>query len=321
MRHKIFIGLLAAEALACVAFYLVKASFSGVFSTVMAFPFEQIGIGLRLLSLSSGLGNAVALILYFAVCLLPLAALLVLRKRRSLHAEDGLLALLSAALFVVLYHMVNPGIVPWTGGEMGQVVGKAILGCITYSILCGYAVLRALRLFSSGGTDKLVRYMAIMLNLLSVSFVFMVFGVCFGGLLDSIETLRSGNAGNEHLLGASYAFLVLQYIVNALPHALNVLIVFAARRLLNEMRADRYSAETLSAAERVSKLCVAALTATALAHIGFNLLQLLCAGSLMVVNASLEIPIFSIAFALAALLFTRLVAENKRLKDDNDMFV
>jgi len=140
-------------------------------------------------------------------------------------------------------------------------------------------------------------------------------------LLGSVAALRVGNVGNEHLLGASYAFLVLQFIVDALPYALNVIIVFSVLRLLDEMRIDRYSAETVAAAERVSRLCAAFLVTTVLAGICLNLLQFLFSKSLFIINSSVQIPVFSIAFVLAALLFTRLLTENKQLKDDNDLFV
>ena len=322
MKQKLFVGLLSAEALACVLFCILQTSFTGVFSTVMAFPFEQIGMGLRSLSLSSGAGNAMAIVVYIAVSMLPIAAVPILQKKRKLCAEDGLLGLLSAVLFAVLYVMINPGVISaWTGGMAAQPVGKTILGGMVYSVLCGYIVLRVLRLFSNGGTEKLLRYMSVMLRLLTVLFVYLIFGACFNGLLNSITALQAGNVGNERLLGASYIFLVLQFVVDALPYAFNVLVIFAALRLLAEMRSDRYSAETVAAAGQISRLCATALVAMVLANVGFNLLQLIFAKSLMVINGSVQIPIFPITFVLAALLLTRLVTENKQLKDDNDMFI
>lgn len=322
MKRNFFAGILAAEAAACVVLCIIQASFEGVFSAAIAFPFEQIGSYLRALSLSGTSGNVVAVAIYFAVSLSPAAVLLILRKRRGLRAEDGLLGLLSAVLFAVLYFMVNPGLVgALAGGETGQSVGKAVLGGVVYSVLCGYFVLRVLRLFSLGGTDKLAFYMTVMLNLLNVLFVYLAFGACFDGLLNSIAALRAGNTGNEHLLNASYVFLVLRFVADALPYILDVFVVFAALRLLDEMRADRYSAETVAAAERVSKLCGTAVAVAILSNIGLNVLQLLFLKSLMVVNSSVQIPVFSITFVLAALLLTRLVTENKQLKDDNDMFV
>ena len=322
MRRKVLVGLLGAEALACVLFCILQTSFSGVFSAVMAFPFEQIGIGLRLLSLSSGAGNAAAIVIYFAASLLPIATLVVLRKKRKLCAEDGLLGLLSAVLFAVLYVMINPGVInTLTSGAAPQSVGKAILGGMVYSVLFGYFILRALRLFSNSETPMLVRYMSVMLGLLNALFVYSIFGAGFNGLLNSISELRAGNAGNEHLLGTSYVFLVLQFVVGALPDVFNILVVFTVLRLLEEMRADRYSAQTVTAAGRVSRLCSTALVTMIIANIGFNLLQLIFAKSILVIDSSVQIPVYSITFVLAALLLTRLVTENKQLKDDNDLFV
>ena len=322
MKRKVFVGLLSAEAAACVLFCVFQTSFAGSVAVAMAFPFEQVGRALRSLSLSSGVGNAAAIAVYIALSLLPAVALLFFRIRRKLFAEDGLLGLLAAVLFAVLYIMINPGdIGSLIGGAAGQAVGKAVLGGMVYSVLCGYLILRIVRLFSESKTEELARYITITLGFLNVIFVYLLFGACFSGLLNSIDTLRTGNAGNEHLLGASYVFLAMQFIVDALPYVFNVIIVFAALDLFTEMRIDRYSAETAAAAARTSRLCTAALVATVLSGIGFNLLQLVFAKSLAVINSSVQIPVFSIAFVLAALLLSRLVTENKQLKDDNDSFI
>jgi hypothetical protein len=160
-----------------------------------------------------------------------------------------------------------------------------------------------------------------MLRALAVLFTVIIFGVCFGELLGSIASLRAGNVGNEPSLGVSYVFLTLKFIVDALPYAFDVLVVFASNKLLDELLADRFSEAASASCRRLARLCCRLLAVSVLAGIGFNLLQVLFSGALLTVNASLDIPVFSIAFVLAALLFTRLVEENKRLREDNDMFV
>ncbi len=322
MKRKIFLALLGVEMALCVVLNVVQASFSGVFITAMAFPFEQFGILLRALSLSGGIGNAVAIIIYATVSLAPAAILLVLMKRRKLHLEDGLLILMSAALFAVLYLMINLGDIGTLFGKVTVLgVGKAILGGTVYSVICGYLVLRILRLFFDSGAEKLQKYMTVLLCLLNVLFVYMIFGSCFSDLLNSIASLQSGNTGNEHLLGATYFFLALQYAVDALPYLFDVLVVFAALRLLGEMRANRYSDESVEAAGKLSRLCGFVLAVTVLTNVALNLLQLLFARRLMVINNSVQIPLLSIVFVLAVLLLARFIAENKKLKDDNDMFI
>lgn len=332
MKRNTLWVILAAEAILCVVLQFLRANVAGVFSAALAFPFEQIGIGLRALSLSGWAGNLAALVLYAAACLVPVAAMLVL-FRRGFHREDWLLAVLSAALFGVLYLMVNPALIgSLFGGAAGLRVGKAILGGTVYSVLCGYLVLKVLRLFFAGSTGQLEKYMAVLLCLLNVLFVWLAFGACFGGMLDSMAALRAGNTGSGFLWGsfgdtlggqldASMVFLILQYAVNALPYVLDVFVVFAALRLLEELRAGRYSEESVAAARRLSKLCGGVLGATVLVSMAFNLLQLLFAKALLVIHSTVQIPVFSITFVLAVLLLARFVAENKQLKDDNDLFV
>ncbi|MDR2572452.1 MAG: hypothetical protein LBD23_19450 [Oscillospiraceae bacterium] len=322
MKSKLLMGLLCVVALLSITLSIMQASFAGVFSSAMAFPFEQIAIVLRMLSLSGKVGNVAAIIAYCIVCLLPIAFILVLRVKRKLFAEDGLLVLLSAVLFAVLYIMINPSII---GGLVGstamETIRKAVLGITVYSILCGYFILRVLRLFINGGMEQLMRYMSIMLGLLNALFVIVIFGVLFNSMLDSIRSLSLRNVGNEHLLGTSYVFLVMQFIVNALPYIFNIIVVFAALRLFEEMRLNRFSDETVVVAKRISHICAVALVVMVLVNIVFNVLQLLFANQLMIINSSVQFPIISIIFVLAALLFTRLIAENKELKDDIDMFV
>ena len=62
MKERHLFTLLSVEAAACVLFCILQRSLSGLFSTLIAFPFEQIGAGLRVLSLSGAVGNVIAII-------------------------------------------------------------------------------------------------------------------------------------------------------------------------------------------------------------------------------------------------------------------
>ena len=71
MKERHLFTLLSVEAAACVLFCILQRSLSGLFSTLIAFPFEQIGAGLRVLSLSGAVGNVIAIILYMLLGLIP----------------------------------------------------------------------------------------------------------------------------------------------------------------------------------------------------------------------------------------------------------
>lgn len=322
MKHKSFYIILGCEAIICIMLQLAREALPQFFSTVIAFPFEQIGILLRILSLSGSTGNFISIVIYTSLCLIPVLVFFLLKKKRSLYPEDALLAVFSAVLFAVLYFMINPGLLgEYFGTGIGHSAGKALLGGIAYSVLTGYILIRVLRLFFSADTNSLQKYLMILLYIVNIFIVLFVFAVQFSNLLDSFEQLRAGNTGNEHRLAISYVFLVFKYIVDAMPNFLIIPVVFSGQNLLHELSADRYSEQTVFCAEKLSRKCGLALVITALSNVGYNLLQLVFINKLSVANSTVRIPVFSIVFLLAALLFAQYIKENKQLKEDNDMII
>lgn len=319
VKDKLFKIVLVVEALLCVLLTVLKASVGEVILAAVAFPFEQIGIGLRVLSLSGAVGNAFAVLLYLVVCLLPIIGLFLIRRKRNLLLEDGLLFALSVLLFFAIYYFVNPGIL----AEMfyGVPAGKIVLGSTIYSLVLAYLILRILRLFNTSEIGRLQRYLTVLLGLLDVMFVYLIFGAGVANLMQQITAMQAGNTGNEYLLIACYVFAAIQYLVDVLPYVFDVIVVFAGIRLLRSLVLDRFSSTTVLEAARLSRLCGTMLRITVLVIAAFNLLQLLFAKHIFNIHASLQIPLFSIAFVLAVLLFSRLVAENKMLKEDNDSII
>lgn len=320
MKRKNLKAILIIEGILCLLFALLPSFGKNVFSTVLTFPFEQIGMGLRALSLSGMVGNVIAIGLYLMLSLLPALYLLFrIRRKSEFFKEDWLLVLLSAVLFFTLYFMINPGIAALPFRDV--LMGKVLLSGTTYSIIYAYVILRVLKLFFAKGAGELQRYMIILIGLLNVIFVYVIFGSGVKGLMDAISAMEAGNVGNEHLLSTSYVFLALQYVVDVLPFAMNIWIAFMGMDLLEEMRADPYSEPSVLAAEKLSRGCGIVLGLVVFVNMIFNLMQLILAKNLVVINSSVEISLFSIGFLLAALLLSRYVAENKTLKDDNDSFV
>lgn len=332
MKRRILGGLLLIEAAVCVAVQLFHVPMDGGLFLALAFPFDAIGQMLRACSLSGATGNAVAMALYALIGLAPICVLLRLIKKRQAHAEDALLVLLSAALFGILYLMINPGLISALFGGFSTIPGgvmdasaepfvKALLGGSVYSVLLTYLVLKVLRRFFVGSRDKLQQYLSVLLWLVSFLFVFLAFGPRLGALLGSIRTMQAGNTGRLELLNPSYAFLGVQFALEVLPYLLNVCVAFSALRLLDALRLKRYSDEVVALAQRLSRLCLGALAVTLVSNMLFNLAQFAFAKALVVINGTILMPIFSVAFVLVTLLMSQFVAENKSLKDDNDQFI
>jgi hypothetical protein len=317
MKHKLLYGILAVEAVLLV---LLGIWGVGVVS-ITAFPFAEIGCGLRALSLSGGAGNSAAVILYGLFCLLPLVYLLVRMIRRRARAEDGLLGLLSALMFWILYLLINPAEIGQLFGapELAE-LGVLILGGTLWSILIGYAVLRALRTFSGSHTVALLRYLDILLGLLCVVLVYGVFGSGFSGLLTAFEKLKEANTGAASL-GTSYLFLVLQYLADVLPYMLDLVVIQFGMRLTDALRTDVYGPEVGTAANRLGAVCQVSVVAVLLMQIAVNVSQLLLGSAVHSSDYTVRIPLLSIVFVLAVLLLAKYFAAGRQLKKDNDMFI
>ena len=108
MKERRWIAAFAAEGVLCAGLTLLLNGSAAADAGLMAFPFAQIGAGLRALSLMGGVRNVLAIMLYAAVSLLPAGLLAAVCRKRKPVCEDGLLLLMSVTLFGTLWAAVNP---------------------------------------------------------------------------------------------------------------------------------------------------------------------------------------------------------------------
>lgn len=315
MKRKTLIIILAAEAGLCILWCVLRGLLPGLTASAMAFPFWQLAAGLRALSLSGTVGNLAALLIWAMLGLLPLLPLM---GRRERHWEDALLPVLTLGLLLALRLMANPARLSY---EPGPEYAAGAIGITLWSLIAAWAVIRLLRYFRGGEAGRLIRSAELMLAALCAYLVLSVLGAGLARLLDSIGAVKAANTGRAGELGMSYVFLCLYYALESLPLILDIVIAFLGLDLLAELRADGYSEGVSSAADRLSGFCVKALVISVLSCAGMNALQLFFLKSLASVNIMVNIPLFSIALALSALLLTRLLDDRRRLKDDNDLFV
>ena len=325
MKEKHLFTLLSVEAAACVLFCILQRSLSGLFSTLIAFPFEQIGAGLRALSLSGAVGNVLAIILYILLGLIPAGIWGLLRWRKKSEPIDYMLLVISVLLFVTLFYMINPGLV--STGVPGT--GKWSLGSTFYSVFLGYLLIRILLHYKNAGTARLQKGLWFLLGTVNIVLVYGIFGQELGTLLQNLETVQKGNTGvalsdgffTFSNLTPTYVFLFLHFSIRILPYVLDIVVVFLARRLLSAMKEDLYQEESIKLAEKLSHFCMWTLVATIGLDAAFNLLQLFFQSRLYQIEYVVTVPVFSQAFVLAVLLFARYVREMQRLKADNDLFI
>ena len=306
-------------AAACVVFQLFRSYFPVVVTSVIAFPFEQLAHALRILSLTGFWGNTAAVIIYAAVCILPIVFAAIVYRRRGLHLRDTLLLLLGIVLFAALYTMINPGASGAPAQMRSMVV--AISGGVIYSVIISYVILCLLSRFLTADGGGIRKYMSCGLYVIGALFIWLAFGSGINSLCSSFKSVADENTGFEGSFFWTYAILTLEYAADALPYILDTFIIVRCLDLIREAGHDRYSHETVAAADSLSKACVRCLTADICISLFVNILEFAFMRLLVSVSISIQLPVISVMFVLAALILARYIKENKALKDDNDMFI
>jgi len=321
MKDKTFIRLLFIEAVVCAAAALAFSHSGSSYLVIAQFPFAQIGLLLRELSLSGVFGNVIAIIFYVALCALPLLFIALRIKKQTLKVEDWLLVIISAFGFHMMYMMINPGYLAQIPAYINEDVGKAALGGAFYSLLIGYLVLKLLRKADGVRTDALLKILRLLFALTAVILVFSIGYIGISDVQSRLTAIQSGNTDPSVALGFTNFFVILRYVLTQLPVFMELIIFILAMRLCGHLREDRYSDETISAAKKLASFCKKTVVVILLCTITLNLAQIVFAGSLVSVNFQTTLPLDSIIVALVALLLTRFFTASRELAQDNQMFI
>lgn len=284
---------------------------------ILGFPFEQIGDMLRKLSLGSGVGNVIAIAVYVLLSLSPLIIRLLFVKKKRIRIEDVLLVVLSGLLFGTLYLMINPMMLEEIFGEVGMIMNGSIFGACIYSVLVGYFLIGMLRRLVKAEIGDFKRCAAPVMWLMNVMYVYVIVGQIFVQYLDTLKQLRSMDMDSVVNVGV----ISVTYIAETLPYVFSIFVVCALLKLFGELGLDKYSEGTVNAAGRLSGISSVTLGITIVSSVLVNILQFVAASGLNSVKTSVSIPVEQIIFLTVALLMARYIGENKKLKEDNDMFI
>ena len=285
---------------------------------LFSFPFEQIGWGLRQLSLSGSIGNVVAILFYGIISFSPMGIFVILKKHKRSYAADFMLPVLSILLFVMMYYMINPGLIV----SMVAGAGRMMWGATFYSVLVTYLVIRLL------GTDKRVDLKSLQktLRIVLVFILFLFAGSVaieiFINLPEAWTNLAEKNTGiDASQLTLTYIALALRSIASAIPNALSAVAVFLSVKVLKELLEDAYSETAVVMVRKIGVFCRRSLIVVAVVIMLVNVLQLMFASKIYDVHIWVSIPVFAILFLLVIHLLAKYMEENQRLKKDIDLFI
>ena len=167
--------------------------------------------------------------------------------------------------------------------------------------------------------------MQIGLCLLDGAFVVSVFGVGVLDLRGQIAAVRQANTMLDNTafgtLNPTALFLVCGWLVQSLPALLNLGIVHGLLQLVKLAKADRFAPGMAQAAAHCGTLAGGAAAVDVTVQTVFLAVQLYAAGQLHQLNSGLHIALLPVLFAVAALLFSRWLAEGCALREENEGFI
>lgn len=280
---------------------------------LMALPFTFAGKGLRAMSLSGSGGNVAAIVLYGALCLLPLA----LKFGKKWGKWDIWLLVCSGLMFYVMYLMVNPGQRP---AVMRNEVGDGIYASGVYSLLLTWAVGKLANQAGRTGYN-LYRVLEVFLILWAAELALVGIGRAGVDCWTSIGEIKAANTMSGLNLAPTCLFQWLIFAGQAVEYGLDAWLLLRLAGLMRELGKDPYSEACAQAGLRLQKVANAVLLVPLMAQAALNGAQAMAAPILYHIDTNLNLPVTSIILALGSMALTRLLVHGKELKEDNDLFI
>ena len=313
MKRKTLVLLLIATAILIGALTLVTKLYPNVLSSVLAFPLEPLVLGLKAIAKTGPAGNGLAVAVIAALVLIPAVIALRMRGNDKIPEAVSLLALAGMILFAV-YGAWNPAafqnkIVKDAMEDSNALLMVFSLAVWTMFVL--FIVLRLIRLFRTGHREQLHRYLRLLLFILCAVIAAGIAATLVSGVISLVKGLPTPEDA---------ALLVAKAIASLAVSLLELIVCFRMLDMLDIVAADEQD-KLPEAASRLSRVSCAALAGIALSAALLHIIQILLLPSLTDVKSILDIPLLQIVFVLVILLLSRLLIENKELKDDNSMFI
>lgn len=314
MKRKTLILILILEAALIAGLVYLSRQYPAWFTSVWSIPMEQIAGGLKALSGTGAFGNGLALAILAGIALIPVIFALRYPRGRETLAERITLAVMAPVVLIVLWNMIHPGNVrpEAAGADAFLQVVRAALSLIIWSVVILFVVLRLIRLFRAGKREQLLRYFRILLAVSCIAFTAELAVTLMNAVL---APAADGSRSAQDIIAG-----IFRLAVGLVPLVFDIVILIRVMDLIRiaETEEQEGLAET---AKRVSGIsCIALAVSTGLCALQ-HVVQLLLMPGLTNLNVTVDIPVVSIVFVAVILLFTRLLVENRQLREDNSLFI
>ena len=325
MKKKRLILVLLVEAVILIAFYCLCRAYPKLPGNIMAFPIAPLRILFCFLLSKGVIGQGLAVAVWITVSLLPSVFILFYKREKEVIPECVTLLFLSGALLFILRCMpcMDPTVEDtafWWGGLLFPLNTEMFFGSMTiWGIVFLFLVFFIVRKIRNGNKEQLRRYLRILLTVCCIIYTGHFFMTLLGKT-DALQHFAAQSAENK--------VTAILTLIHPLPYLLVVAVFFSVIDFL-ALSPEAEEDELSRSSARISRLCRLSLGLTA-AETALSNLTLYIMVYLRryythtnPVNAEFhfQLPVDSLVFAVTILLILHLVKENRKLQDDNNLFI
>lgn len=306
-------------------------------TSIFSFPFEQIGAGLRALSLSGNVGNTVALCLYVLFCCSPIIYYLILKKKKRTTGKDQLLFIISLCLFGGIYLYINPGLMNQVNGLSTFSSGYLFpIGSTIWSIIILYVLLCILHGIEQ---KESVDLLSVIRNIVIAIIIFTVLDIGINGYSLVTEIIAVSKENSEELFtsvydgttnmfmgydltfNVTYLWLIVKCVLSCIPSIMLLRILLVSKNIVGTLQTDSFNEVAIEKLHKLAISCKHVVIAIGALTVIQNFIQLSLISHLRSTHYQVVIPIDTLLFVFIIMLLAKKFSETKELKLDNDSFI
>ena len=315
--NKRLLLFLSGEAILIIALAFLFRKYPNLFSMVLAFPFWEIAYAANGLSSLGRIGTGLALMLCACAGVIPLFFALHGKIKRDTLPERITLFILSLIIPLGIYSIVSNGfdMIPGdiNGNEGFLFDDAAVFGAIiVWSVIFVFVGFRFLRLLRSDSKETLMKRLRVLLQVVAVLFMGMA-SFSFAGVLEFLIPER------YDVISVTLLFFFAK-LLNVIPSLMTVITILSILSFL-KLSEEEESETILKRKNRVKKNCAATIIAAFVCPALSNLIQFGLRNSFLDIRYQIDFPVAEMLCIVLFLLFIRLTEENRKLSDDNKLFI
>lgn len=289
---------------------------------IMYLPFELIGKGLRVLSLSSAIGNVIAIIIYAAISMIPAIYVIYQRKKGRTHKEDILLVAFTGLLFYSMYMFINPGLMYqkmpdiFSMDQSSLIVMKIIYAFIVYSVLIMWLIMKAIRFLGDDSQKNWKSRLYFGMKGLIVALV--SYYTLLITYAKTFELLHKSENKLQNVSSIEWFKSVLQL----LPIIMTILLFINIIHVVKAIE-DHKEKQQMMTVARLAGVAKVTAVVTVISDFILNFYQFLLGATLQNVNVTFapDVSMEPLIIAFGALIFHEYFKWTKQLKEENDQFI